>query len=341
MRIAIVNDVKMVVEGLRRILLLSGIHEIAWVAYDGFQAVQLCRKDRPDLILMDLIMPVMDGAQATRRIMQNSPCPILVVTSSINNHSAQVFEAMGAGALDAVNTPEIGTSGGEDLLKKISILELLINAKSGCSKNSVETVTNGWHQFKQNAAPPLIVIGASSGGPQALLKILEELPKDFGSSILVVQHVDAQFANDLAKWLDSQCKIKVRLAVSGDEPMPGTVLIAGSEDHMVMTRDGKLDYTVDPVDEVYRPSVDVLFNSVARYWTSELTGVLLTGMGRDGANGLLKLREKGCHTIAQDSVSSAVYGMPKAAIEIGAAVDVLPIELIGPVLMKKRSNGIG
>ncbi len=343
MRVAIVNDMKMAVESLRRVLSFSGVHEVAWVAYDGRDAVEQCQKDRPDLILMDLIMPVMDGVQATRKIMQYSPCPILVVTSSIHHHSAQVFEAMGAGALDAVNTPELGMNGDgqgrDDLLKKIATLQILVNAKRVCPPRQTTVVSEKFERSRANNIPPLIVMGASSGGPQALLEILSDLPENYKSPILVVQHVDAQFASDLARWLDSQCKVHVRLAKCGDIPMPGTVLIAGTGDHMVMTAGGKMSYRAEPVDEVYRPSVDVLFNSVIKYWTSELVGVLLTGMGQDGAKGLLKLRKKGCYTIAQDRVSSAVYGMPKAAIEAGAAVDVLPVEVISSVLMKRSHGG--
>lgn len=345
MRIAIVNDMQMAVKSLRRILNFSEIYEIAWVAYDGVEAVELCQRDRPDLILMDLIMPVMDGVQATRKIMQGSPCPILVVTSSVHNHSSQVFEAMGAGALDAVNTPGIGLNGGgqgrDDLLKKIATLEVLINAKDTRQIKQTKAAIEKNEYSKAKSISALVVIGASSGGPQALLKILSGLPENYKSSILIVQHVDAQFAGDLAKWLDAQCKVHVRLAKCGDIPIPGTVLIAGTSDHMTMTEEGKLSYIAEPVDEVYRPSVDVLFNSVAKYWSSELTGVLLTGMGRDGANGLLRLRNKGCYTIAQDRGSSAVYGMPKAAIETGAAVDVLSVEAIGLVLRKKEHETKG
>ncbi|HFD11615.1 MAG TPA: chemotaxis response regulator protein-glutamate methylesterase [Crenotrichaceae bacterium] len=340
MRVAIVNDMKMAVESLRRVLGFSGVYEVAWVAYNGHEAVELCKKDRPDLILMDLIMPVMDGAQATRKIMQDSPCPILVVTSSIHRHSAQVFEAMGAGALDAVNTPELGVNGDgqgqSDLLKKIATLQVLINTEN-LFQTKIATEKIECPSIKKDS--PLVVIGASSGGPQALLKILSGLPEDYKSSILVVQHVDAQFAKDLAQWLDSQCKVHVRLAMCGDIPMPGTVLLAGTGDHMVMTAEGKIGYSAEPVEEVYRPSVDVLFNSVVKYWRSELMGVLLTGMGRDGAKGLLRLRQRGCYTIAQDRVSSAVYGMPKAAVEAGAAIDVLPAEVISSVLIKRSNSG--
>lgn len=341
MRIAIVNDMKMAVESLRRVLIFSGIHEIAWVAYDGLEAVRLCQKNCPDLILMDLIMPIMNGVQATAQIMQHSPCPILVVTSSVHHNSAQVFEAMGAGALDAVNTPELGLNGEgqgrDDLLKKIATLQILIDAE-GTLQRKPSKVEKFKHPKIKNISP-LVVIGASSGGPQALLKILSGLPKNYNASILLAQHVDAQFAGDLAQWLDSQCKVHVRLAQCGDIPIPGTVLMAGTSDHMIMTKEGKISYIAEPVDEVYRPSVDVLFNSVAQYWTSEVMGVLLTGMGRDGANGLLSLREKGCYTMAQDRASSAVYGMPKAAADAGAVIDVLPVEMMSSVLIKRSHDG--
>jgi chemotaxis response regulator CheB len=142
--------------------------------------------------------------------------------------------------------------------------------------------------------------------------------------------VDVQFAAGMADWLGRDCKLPVRVAREGERPAAGVVLLAGTNDHLTLLADGRLGYTPEPRDYVYRPSVDVFFQSITRFWTGDVTGVLLTGMGRDGAVGLKALRNQGRHTIAQDQASSAVYGMPKAAATLGAAVEILPLERIAP-----------
>ncbi len=174
----------------------------------------------------------------------------------------------------------------------------------------------------------LVAIGASAGGPAALATMLGALPKDFRAAIVIVQHVDEHMAEGMAAWLGQQCVLPVRVAMEGDRPTPGVVLIARTSDHLVLKTANRLGYTTEPRDYVYRPSVDAFFQSVKSRWEGEVVGVLLTGMGRDGAQGLKALRDQGRYTIAQDQESSAVYGMPKAAAAIGAAVDILPMKQI-------------
>ncbi len=338
MRVAIVNDSMMAVECLRRVI-MSSEHEISWVAHDGAEAVWRCGLDTPDLILMDLIMPVMDGVEATKKIMSTAPCAILVVTSTVSGNASKVFRAMGAGALDAVNTPVLGMSGNDkgrdELLGKISTVEKLIRQK----KKDVDIVpTMASSGYYRRSKESLVCIGASSGGPNALAQVLSALPEDFIFPIVIVQHVDEQFSRELALWLNNQCALNVRLAEVGDVLVSGQVFIAGSNNHLVLTPDIHLDYTPYPEGLAYRPSVDIFFNSVVEYWRGDVAAVLLTGMGRDGAEGLLRLRNKGAHTIAQDENSCAVYGMPKAAVKLGAAVDILPVEMIGPTLVGLFDN---
>lgn len=339
MRIAIVNDVALAVEAVRRVVLGSHEHQVAWVARDGHQAVELCGRDVPDLILMDLIMPGMDGAEATRRIMARTPCPIVVVTASVNAHSSKVFEAMGAGALDAVNTPVLdhpgAGRGSEALLAKIATIAKLIGA--GAGGNGATSLAHGPGPDRPPRAP-LIAIGASAGGPTALARVLGALPPAFSSPLVVVQHVDPQFASGLAHWLGHHARLRVRLAQDGDHPQPGTVLVAGREDHLVLNHRGRLGYSRPPVDCSYRPSIDVFFQSLDRHWPGPIVGVLLTGMGRDGAAGLRALRDHGHLTIAQDEASCAVYGMPKAAAEIQAAAEILPLGKIGSRLAALARN---
>ncbi len=332
MRIGIVNDVRMAAEALRRALALAPEHEVAWIATDGAAAVSACARDTPDLILMDLIMPGMDGVEATRRIMAATPCPILIVTVSVDENAGKVFEAMGFGALDAVDTPALGSSdigaGAGPLLAKIASIARLTR---GATKPEGRIVrARDGHPSRRS----LVAVGASAGGPAALAALLGNLPADFPAAIVIVQHVDRRFAAGMAEWLAQQSSIPVRLASEGERPTPGTALIAGTDDHLVLLAGEHLGYVAEPVDAVYRPSIDVFFDSVVRRWSGHAVGVLLTGMGADGAAGLKALRGKRHHTIAQDKATSAVYGMPKVAATIGAAVEVLPLPDIPPRLVQ-------
>ncbi len=296
MRIAIVNDMPMAVEALRRALAFEPAHQVIWVANNGADAVRQCAEDIPDLILMDLIMPVMDGVEATRRIMAESPCAIVIV-----------------------------------LLRKILNISWLIG-QSGSRVRSVATPEgNGSTRQK------LVAIGSSAGGPAALESLLKGLPVNFPAAIVLVQHVDQVFAAGMAEWLGSACGLPVRLAREGEPPQAGTVLLAGTNHHIRLLQNlqnGTLAYTAEPVNEIYRPSIDVFFESVASYWKGDAVGVLLTGMGRDGAQGLKLMRERGYLTIAQDQDSSAVYGMPKAAAAIDAAVEIRSLNRIAPRLLE-------
>ncbi|SAL32967.1 chemotaxis response regulator protein-glutamate methylesterase [Caballeronia humi] len=328
MRIGIVNDVSLAVEALRRALTARPDFEIAWVAHDGTQAVDYCVAQTPDVVLMDLVMPNLDGVEATRRIMARAPCAILVVTVDVGANAWRVYEAMGAGALDAVDTPALAGAdarrGAAALIAKIDQIGARIAAANGALAARVAPrVTKGG---------ALVAIGASAGGPAALATLLGALPADFAASIVIVQHVDRAFAEGMAQWLDAQTKLPVRIAREGDTPVPGTVLLAATNDHLHFADATRLGYTADPVDLPYRPSVDVFFQSVAERWTGRALGVLLTGMGRDGAIGLKTMRAKGYHTIAQDEATCAVYGMPKAAAALNAAVEILPLPRIAPAI---------
>ncbi|MFN6560734.1 MAG: chemotaxis response regulator protein-glutamate methylesterase [Nostoc sp. ChiSLP01] len=324
MRIAIVNDMRMAVEALRRVLATIPDYNLAWVAYDGEEAVSKCAVDTPDLILMDVLMPCMDGVEATRQIMNQSPCAIMMVTASVNRYAGNVLEAMTYGALDAINTPAEGSVG---LLKKINTIAKLIG------KSSQGRTVKKPRVF-QKSLPPLIVIGASTGGPQALVKILSQFPQDFPAAVVIVQHLDAQFASGFGVCLNEQIPIPVEIASADSRPQPGKALLAGTNYHLVMNSNLSFGYDEQPSNCLYRPSIDVLFKSVANRWTGQGIGVLLTGMGRDGAQGLKLLKEAGWHTIAQNRETSAVYGMPKAAVELQAAVEVLPVDAIAPACTK-------
>lgn len=333
MRIGIVNDMLMAVNVLQRIIETSS-HQIAWVAMSGAEAISQCENDRPDLVLMDMIMPDMSGVEATRRIMAETPCPILVVTVSVSENASMVFEAMGAGALDAVSTPVVGIDGSavgkDEFLTKLRRIETLLNL----SRPQISSLA----EKKPAAIPTLLAIGSSTGGPNAVAQIIKNLPADFPAAIVVVQHVDQAFAHGFAEWLDTQVMLKVKVVEDGDRLELGTVYVASTNNHLIYGATGRLKYTDGYQDIVYRPSVDVFFNSISDNCRGNVLAVLLTGMGRDGAQGLLRLRKKGVYTIAQDKQTCAVYGMPRAAAEIDAAEIILPLDKISQVIINQIKN---
>lgn len=335
MNIGIVNDLPLAVEALRRVIALRADHRVLWVATDGDEAVDFCVAHPPDVVLMDLVMPKVDGVAATRRIMARAPCAILIVTASVSANTSSVYEAMGAGALDAVDTPTLALGLSTDaspqaLLAKIDQIDQIGRL---LESRSVALVPPG--PAPTRGQPTLVAIGASAGGPTALTALLRALPADFPAAIVIVQHVDQAFAYGMAEWLDGYTRLPVRVARQGSVPEAGAVLLAATNDHLTLSPRGVLGYTRHPAETPYRPSIDVFFNSVADGWQSDALGVLLTGMGRDGALGLKAMRAKGCYTIAQDEATSAVYGMPKAAAAIGAASAILPLEQIAPQLIAR------
>jgi two-component system chemotaxis response regulator CheB/two-component system response regulator WspF len=332
MKIGIVNDSPPAIETLRRALALRPELEVIWVARDGEQAVQLCKAQRPDLVLMDVVMPQLDGGDVTRRIMKQSPCAILIVTADVGARAGKVYEALGCGAVDAVDTSGLMrddfAQGAAPLLSKIEMLKRLIAERQGQGNVPASTPV-----ATSEASARLVAIGASAGGPAALATVLRQLPATFPAAVVVIQHIDATFAPGMAEWLGQQCALPVRIAHEGDRPASGTVLVAGTDQHLRLKGAKRLGYTSDPAENLYRPSIDVFFNSVVSMWQGDAIGVLLSGMGRDGASGLKAMRDKGYYTIAQDRSSSAVYGMPKAAAEQAAAVAIAPAELIASKLI--------
>lgn len=335
MKIAIVNDMLIAVEALRRVLSTSTEYEIIWVAHNGAQAVEQCKTHIPDLILMDLIMPVMDGVEATAQIMKNTPCPIMIVTNSVEGNADKVFRAMGAGAIDAINTPVPDSDSPSELnhyllakLKSITplILPKILKTFSTTDQTKIKRISTD--------KISLVAIGASSGGPEALMKILKILPESFSVPVIIVQHVDEQFAPELASWLGTGTNLNVKLADENEKMKKGNVYIAGKNKHLIINKQMSLSYTDEPKELAYIPSVNVFFSSIVSNWPLKILGVVLTGMGDDGAEGLLRLRNRGDYTVTQNKDSCAVYGMPKSAVKLDAAMEVLPINKIADRIMQ-------
>jgi two-component system chemotaxis response regulator CheB len=323
---------------------LGGDPELVVVAEaeDGKRAIELCRELRPDVITMDMMLPVMSGLAATEYIMAHCPTPILIVSSSTNRGELfKTYEALAAGAVDVLEKPNGHESNGSWERKYVSTLKLV---------SRIRVITHprgrlgilGQPQGQRQLAPfppvsrgqiKLIAMGASTGGPSAIVEVLRGMPATLPVPMLLVLHINEPFGTAFADWLDGQTEWRVKYAQDG-EPIGSTggrVLMAPPGSHLVM-RDGRLHLTLDPELHSCRPSVDVLFQSVARECGSEAAACLLTGMGRDGASGLLDVRRAGGFTIAQDEATSVVYGMPREAALLGAAERVLPLGEIGPAL---------
>jgi two-component system response regulator WspF len=333
MRIAIASE--NMLDELREALLEPSGYRIVWIARCGEEAVQRCAEEKPDLLLLDPSLCRMEGVEAVRRIMRETPCPILLVTEALEHNAAKIFDAMGYGALDAVSVP-CPKYAAQKALTNLALLKKIRMIKK-LTRKSLEDAPprpSSRAAVSRTSVPFLVVIGSSAGGPKTLAALFSQLPVSFRGTIIVVQHVDNTFSAGFIEWLNAQTALRVRPAVPGELPGPGNVYVAGSNDHLVLTSRLTFSYTSEPRTMPYRPSVDVLFKSVAQYWPTKGKAILLTGMGRDGAEGLALLRKAGWHTIAQDQASSIVYGMPKAAKELGAAVEILSLNEITASLLK-------
>ena len=325
MRIGIVNDLSLARLAMSRALMSSPCHEVAWTANDGGEAVAQTREDRPDLILMDLYMPGIDGVEATRQIMSELPCAILLVTATVSGHLDKVYEAMGHGALDAIDTPILGPrgelAGTRLLLDKIESIGQLIGKSTLSSPESCGAATSPPPSAGASLPMPplhgLIVLGASTGGPRALVEVLSGLPDNLEAGIIIIQHLDSAFSQGLGQWLFKQTGRRVTLISDGHVPQPGEVLLASTNDHLVLSEYRRLHYSIEPRMNSCRPSVDVFFESLARNWPMPGIAVVLTGTGRDGARGLLQLRSQGWWTITQEASASVAGEMPRSAAEIG------------------------
>lgn len=342
--VLIVEDSLVCAEIIKHILESDSEIVVAGIARDGKEAIQKVAELKPDIITMDIHMPHMNGLEATEYIMAYQPTPIIVVSSTIKGIDTELaFRAISAGALDALEKPdpaiwESFAEVGNELISKVKLLSRVktITHIKGRRKErhrqepvekAQETVGR---EFKKTFYRPLIVaIGASTGGPQAIAAVLGSLSEDFPIPIVIAQHIAEGFLGGLISWLRSVTGLDIVEAQDMQEIVSGRVYICPTKYNAVVVEPGVIELIPPEKENYYCPSIDLLLSSVVDVFGMHTIGVLLTGMGEDGARGLKKIFDQGGHTFAQDKSSSVIYGMPKAAIKIGAVKEALPAQSIG------------
>jgi two-component system chemotaxis response regulator CheB len=350
-RVLVVEDSATARELLVNILSSDSAIEVVGTAQTGEEAVEAVQRIRPDIVTMDVHMPRMNGFDATRLIMETHPTPIVIVSAADDKDTTKAFQAIESGALAILQKP-FGLNHPEyerhaaDLLRTVKMM-------------SEVKVVRRWPRVRPAATPPvatdstklqfwpartsmrLVAIGASTGGPPALQTILAGLPKDFPVPILIVQHIADGFTHYFVEWLTQSSKLPIHLPTHGQRILPGHVYVAPDRLHMAITADGRIQLVETEAENGLRPSVSYLFRSVSTAYGAGGVGVLLTGMGRDGAWELKSMKEEGAVTIAQDRDTSAVYGMPGEAVRLGGACYVLSPEKIHLLLAHLAASQVG
>ncbi|MBB3121762.1 chemotaxis-specific protein-glutamate methyltransferase CheB [Pseudoduganella violacea] len=332
-RVLVVEDSLTVRMHLGELVASDPALELVGAAEDGKQAIELCQALRPDVVSLDMMMPVMSGLAATEYIMAYCPTPILVVSSSVNRGELfRTYDALAAGALDVMEKPQPDQMGWEaHYLAKLRLVARIKVVTHLRGRRSPPLPAAGLPAAVPAQRLRLVALGASTGGPRALMEVLGALPADFPLPLLIVVHLAPAFGAAFADWLNEQSPLPVRLARHGEGMPQRGVLLAPPGLHL-QVRGRQLVCEAGPERLSCRPSVDVLFESLATECGPAAVAVLLTGMGQDGAHGMLAVRGAGGMTIAQDEASSVVYGMPREAVRLEAAQRVLPLGEIGPAL---------
>ncbi len=350
LRILIVDDSAMTRRMIRSMLDHDPDIVVVGEAADGREALTRVAELHPDLITLDVRMPVMDGVETTRQIMAYQPTPILVLTASLSGYDIDItFQMLGAGALDVMVKPQIDDSAALErarsaLVRKIKLLAKVkvVTHLRGRRKNNDE-----WPIVRADAsrqmvmvagsppyAFPVVVIGASTGGPRVVQQILAGLPAHYGAAVLVVQHIAQGFSAGMVEWMALHSALPIHIAVADTALRPGHVIVAPDHSDLLITDDGRVKLSMQPL-LLPRPTIDVTMQSVAEICGSAAIGVLLTGMGRDGAQGMRSIRRAGGYTIAQNEATCTIFGMPKAAIELNAVHAILPPDKIIEALITR------
>ncbi len=344
--VLLVEDSSVALEILDRLLASSPDIKVVGKASNGKEALALIPKLQPKVICTDLHMKEMDGLELTKQVMENYPSPILVISTSVQKEDTNtIFELLQAGAVDVFPKPNTGLASDyeqvkRDLINKIKILSgvTVFTKRQTPVISPLNLAENFAFSGDITRAIKVITIGASTGGPQAIHKIIAQLPANLPVPVICTQHISQGFLQGLVDWLNSECKVKVKIAQVGEIPSPGTVYFAPDQNHLELDAQGKFIYGSSlPVDG-HCPSVTVTFKSVAKFYGKATMSILLTGMGKDGALGMQAISTAGGITIAQDEKTCVVFGMPSEAIALGVVQQVLPIQDIAPLLLKKLSR---
>jgi two-component system, chemotaxis family, protein-glutamate methylesterase/glutaminase len=355
-RVLVVDDSAVVRKTLMDIISSDPMLEVMAAAADPYIAAERIRIEVPDVITLDVEMPRMDGITFLQKIMSQHPIPVVICSSLAENNSVTALKALEYGAVDIIQKPRLGT---RQFLEESKII--ICDAVKAAAAVRIRPMSERpvvkpkltadvvLTKPKSNAmvetTDKVVVVGASTGGTEAVRVFLEKMPLD-APGIVIVQHMPEHFTRSFAARLDSLCKVSVKEAEDNDTVMTGRALIAPGNYHTLLKRSGARYYVEirqGPLVSRHRPSVDVLFRSTARYAGRNAIGVIMTGMGDDGAQGLLEMKEAGAYTIGQDEATSVVYGMPQEAVKKGAVSKVLPLEgIAGNVLLEcgRKKSGI-
>ncbi len=336
-RILIADDSELTRVVLNDLLSADPDVEVVGEVSDGALGGRADRKAQTDLVIMDVMMPIMGGLEAVAEIMAATPTPILMLSANTDPHDSRgAFAAIKLGALDVMAKPsgvvtEAFSQIANQLVAKVkSLSRIRVIHHYRAQRTKIEKATLPLPSRPRR----ILAIGASTGGPKAVLHLLQKFPKNLSAAVLIVQHIADGFAPGFADWLDRESELPVRLAGPGNQLQAGTILVAPNNAHLTV-QSNRIVLEDSPPLHNCRPAVDGLFHSLATQGlAAETVAVLLTGMGSDGAGGLASLRKQGAYTIAQDEASSAIFGMPKAAIECGAVTQVLPLEHITEVVCR-------
>jgi two-component system chemotaxis response regulator CheB len=330
-KVLIVDDSPFVRKALKRVFESDPETLVIGTASDGKEAIEKALTLNPDVITLDIMMPVMDGIKTLEVLMEIKPLPVLMLSQFTQEGGELTLKALELGAMDFIDKSTTGLMDFLSLANEI-LLKTKVIAKGKPRTYSKKQITHS--EYTPHGNIDVVAIGASTGGPPALQSILQRFPENIDFAILIVQHMPKGFTSPLANRLNSLCRFPVKEASEGDPIDKGTALIAPSGLHMRVSSDGKrIRLTEDPLTEIHRPSVNVLFTSVAENIGARSVGVVLTGMGSDGAKGIMAIKSAGGLTIAQDEATSTIFGMPRAAIETKCVDKVLPITEISKEIL--------
>src|SRR4028119_752423 len=352
-KVVLVEDSSVALEILQRLLNSSPEVEVVGTARDGVEGLEVINRTRPDVICTDLMMENMDGLELTKRVMAEDPRPILVISNFVQKADVDnVFRLLQAGAADVFPKPSTDSPTDYERLKSalVTKIKILSNMKvsqrrqqslngNGSMKPATSGTFSGNQPLMTNVGRiKVIAIGASTGALPAIQKLLSQLPTNFPLSIICTAHVSQGVLSGLVNWLSSECSLRAKVAEVGEFPLPGTVYFAPEKCDLELDNRGKFIYSNCPIEDKHCPSITVTFKSLAKFYGRATAGVLLTGIGRDGAEGLQAIAQVGGITVGQEEKGGAAFGMVKEAIGLNAVQQVLTIEKIAPFLLKTISE---